>query len=118
MNNTLRERIKLSIHRRINLNCNEELTAIEVEQEAIGATNEILDIIKSERKSIWHNVVEESPTHFGAPIIVLCRNKNKEDGIWLSDTIECWEGKYEPRTNWEDPVKWAYIEDIIKDYEL
>ncbi len=64
------------------------------------------------RKSIWHNVSEEVPTKNGLEVIVACRNKNKEDGIWLYDLIQCWEGKWEPRENWETPVKWAYIRDL------
>lgn len=64
------------------------------------------------RKSIWHNVAEEMPTKNGLEVIVACRNKNKEDGIWLYDLIQCWEGKWEPRVNWETPVKWAYVRDL------
>ena len=64
------------------------------------------------RKSIWHNVSEETPTSYGEEVIVACRNKNKEDGIWLYDLIQCWEGKWEPRVNWETPVKWAYVKDL------
>ena len=64
------------------------------------------------RKLIWHNVAEEVPTNHGADILVACKNKNKEDGIWLYDLIQCWEGKWEPRVNWETPVKWAYVEDL------
>jgi hypothetical protein len=63
--------------------------------------------------SIWHDVSKETPTGFGKPIIVLCRNKNMEDGIWLADLIQDWEGEWEPRTNWETPVKWAYVKDLI-----
>ena len=65
---------------------------------------------------MWHNVVEEVPTSLGEGVIVLCKNKNKEDGIWLWDFIPCWEGKWEPRTNWEDPVKWAYLRDFLPPY--
>ena len=64
------------------------------------------------RKSIWHNVAEETPTKIGSEVIVACRNKNKEDGIWLYDLIQCWEGKWQPRENWETPVKWAYVRDL------
>ena len=64
------------------------------------------------RKSIWHNVSEETPTKYGEEVIVACRNKNKEDGIWLYDLLQCWEGKWEPRVNWETPVKWAYVKDL------
>lgn len=64
------------------------------------------------RKSIWHNVAEEIPTKIGSGVIVACRNKNKEGGIWLYDLIQCWEGKWQPRENWETPVKWAYVRDL------
>ena len=63
--------------------------------------------------NIWHDVKKEAPTNFGAEIIVLSKNKNKEDGIWLADLIQCFEGQYEPRVNWEDPVKWAYLSEIL-----
>lgn len=63
--------------------------------------------------NIWHDVKKEAPTDFGAEIIVLCKNKNKEDGIWLADLIQCFEGQYKPRENWEDPVKWAYLSEIL-----
>ena len=62
--------------------------------------------------SVWHDVAKEIPTIFGAEILVLCRNKNKEDGIWLSDLIPSWEGEWQPRTNWENPIKWAYVKDL------
>ena len=64
------------------------------------------------RKPMWHSIAEETPTDYGSEVIVACRNKNKEDGIWLYDLIQCWEGKWEPRVNWETPVKWAYVEDL------
>lgn len=67
---------------------------------------------RNTRKPIWHNVAEETPTKYGEEVIVAFRNKNKEDGIWLYDLIQCWEGKWEPRVNWETPVKWAYVKDL------
>lgn len=82
--------------------------------EAIDA---IISQIKSSRvknKKIWHEVSKEVPTNCGADIFVACRNKNKEDGIWLYDLIHCWEGKWEPRVNWEDPVMWAYVDDLME----
>lgn len=66
---------------------------------------------------IWKDVSKEIPTKFGEAVIVLCKNKNKPDGIWLSDLIYCWEGKWEPRINYEDPVKWAYLADILPNRE-
>lgn len=57
-----------------------------------------------ENKFGWHNIPEESP-EFGDTVIVACKNKNKEDGIWLYDLIQCWEGKWKPRENWETPLK-------------
>jgi len=62
--------------------------------------------------NLWHDVLKEAPTSLGEGVIVLCKNKNKEDGIWLSDFIPCWEGEWKPRDNWETPVKWAYIRDL------
>ena len=63
-------------------------------------------------ESIWCDVSKEIPTKFGEEILVLCRNKNKPDGIWLIDLIQCWEGEWQPRLNWETPVKWAYAKDL------
>lgn len=65
-----------------------------------------------ERKPIWHNVAEEVPTEIGAEVVVACRNKNKECGIWLYDLIQCWEGEWKPRVNWEKPIRWAYVRDL------
>ena len=65
-----------------------------------------------ELKPIWHNVVEETPTEIGAEVIVACKNKNKECGIWLYDLIQCWEGEWKPRVNWETPIRWAYVRDL------
>lgn len=59
----------------------------------------------------WHNISEETP-EFGDTIIVACKNKNKEDGIWLYDLIHCWEGKWEPRENWEAPLKWISVDKL------
>lgn len=63
----------------------------------------------------WHKCSKEVPTNFGSSILVVCKNKNKEDGIFLTDLIQCWEGKWEPRNNWEDPVLWAYLDDLLPD---
>lgn len=72
--------------------------------------NEVAHFIESE---LWHDCSKETPTNFGADILVLCKNKNKPDGIWLADLIPCWEGKWSPRENWEDPVKWCYLDSIL-----
>lgn len=55
-NDRLKEEIELAIHRRLNLICNDELTASEILDEAKGATNEILDLIAT---SITNDVVGE-----------------------------------------------------------
>ena len=65
-----------------------------------------------ELKPIWHNVAEEIPTEIGAEVIVACKNKNKECGIGLYDLIQCWEGEWKPRVNWETPIRWAYVRDL------
>lgn len=64
-----------------------------------------------ENKFGWHNISEEIP-EFGDTVIVACKNKNKEDGIWLYDLIHCWEGKWEPRENWEAPLKWISVDKL------
>jgi hypothetical protein len=101
--------LEIAIHRRLNLINGENLTAEELLVEVEGMAKEVRDIIKEE---IWHDVLEP-PKSFGEGVIVLCKNKNKPDGIWLADLIQCWEGKYEPRINLERPVKWTYLEDIL-----
>lgn len=68
-----------------------------------------------QRNLPWHKCSKEIPTKFGSSILVVCKNKNKEDGIFLTDLIQCWEGKWEPRENWEDPVLWAYLDDLLPD---
>ena len=45
----LNKEIEIAIHRRLNLICNEELTAMEISEEAKGAANEIVDIISANR---------------------------------------------------------------------
>ena len=45
-NKTIREELEIAIGRRLNLICNEELTANETENETKGMMNEILDIIE------------------------------------------------------------------------
>jgi len=67
--------------------------------------------IDLENKFGWHNIPEKTP-EFGDTIIVACKNKNKEDGIWLYDLIQCWEGKWEPRENWETPLKWISVDEL------
>ena len=104
----LENKLEIAIHRRLNLINGENLTTDELLDETEGIAKEVRDIVKEE---IWHDVLNP-PKSFGREIIVLCRNKNKPDGIWLSDLIH-WEGEYEPRTNWERPVKWAYLKDIL-----
>ena len=66
-------------------------------------------------ESVWHDVSKEIPTNFGVEVLVLCKNKNKPDGMWRIDIIQCWEGLWEPRVNWERPVKWAYAHDLYPD---
>lgn len=68
-----------------------------------------------EIESIWHDAKIEIPTKYGVGVLVLCKNKNKPDGIWLIDLIQCWEGKWEPRENYETPIKWAYVEELYPD---
>ncbi len=55
-NDRLKEEIELAIHRRLDLICNDELTASEILDEAKGATNEIIDLIAT---SITNDVVGE-----------------------------------------------------------
>ena len=105
----LENKLEIAIHRRLNLINGENLTADELQKETEGMAKEIRDIVK---EGIWHDVLDP-PKSFGEEVIVLCKNKNKPDGIWLADFIQCWEGKYEPRVNWERPVKWAYLKDIL-----
>ena len=104
----LENKLEIAIHRRLNLINGENLTTDKLLEETEGMAKEVRDIVKEE---IWHDVLNP-PKSFGEEIIVLCRNKNKPDGIWLSDLIY-WEGEYEPRINWERPVKWAYLKDIL-----
>ena len=79
----------------------------------IGALEWVLKQLDTlQEQSVWHDVEKETPTSFGEGVIVLCKNKNKEDGIWLTDFIPCWEGEWKPRDNWETPVKWAYVRDF------
>jgi hypothetical protein len=73
--------------------------------------------VEWQKNSIWRKCSEEVPTHMGEDVIVLCRNKNKPDGIWLSDLIGYWEGKWEPRVNYENPVYWTYVKDILPDVD-
>ena len=86
----------------------EEYSAQDIKETA----RHFYELGRNTRNSIWHNVAEEMPTKYGSEVIVACRNKNKEDGIWLYDSIQCWEGKWEPRVNWETPVKWVYVRDL------
>ena len=55
-NDKLKKEIELAIHRRLNLICNDELTASEIENEAKGVANEIIDLIAT---SITNDVVGE-----------------------------------------------------------
>ena len=77
----------------------------------LDSIDEIIDSLQQELK-IWHNVSEEVPQEYGRRVLVACKNKNKEDGIWLYDLIQCWEGEWKPRVNWEDPVKWSYVDEL------
>lgn len=50
--------------------------------------------------------------HSGMEVITACKNKNKEDGIWLYDLCY-WNGhEFEGRINWEDVVKWIPSGDL------
>lgn len=70
--------------------------------------------LSAQTSTAWHCVSEEIPTKFGEPIIVVSLNNNEEDGIWLYDLIQSWDGEWSPRVNWENPVKWAYVDDLLK----
>jgi len=55
--------------------------------------------------------VKELPK-YGINVLTACRNKNKEDGIWLYDLCY-WNGEgFENRRHWEDVVKWIPESDI------
>lgn len=69
--------------------------------------------VEWQREHIWHDCILEPPTKIGETLIVLAKSKNKEDGIWVADLIQHWEGEYQPRENWEKPIKWAYLTDLI-----
>ena len=70
---------------------------------------------------LGHQSIENTKPHWidvknlpdvGMEVITACRNKNKEDGIWLYDLCY-WTGKeFEGRTNWEDVVKWIPSDDL------
>ena len=70
---------------------------------------------------LGHQSIENTKPHWidvknlpdaGMEVITVCRNKNKEDGIWLYDLCY-WTGKeFEGRTNWEDVVKWIPSDDL------
>lgn len=51
----------------------------------------------------------------GEDVIAACKNKNKEDGIWLYDVC-CYysDTGWESRINWEDVLYWAYIDEPEK----
>ena len=69
--------------------------------------------LKAQSSSVWHYVSTETPTKFGESIIIASKNNNEEDGIWLYDLIQSWEGEWSPRVNWEAPIKWAYMDDLF-----
>ena len=64
-------------------------------------------------ESMWRSV-ENPPESSGDTIVVLCRNKNKEDGIWLADIIQSYEGSFDDgRENWEKPMLWTYLDNLL-----
>jgi len=47
----------------------------------------------------------------GEQVLTACKNKNKEDGIWLYDLCHYFSDTgWENRTNWEDVLYWKYID--------
>lgn len=69
------------------------------------------------KEHLWRDASEELPTSYGEPVLCICRNKNKPDGIWLMDLIH-WEGSWEGRENYEKVLYWAYANDILPDYHF
>lgn len=58
---------------------------------------------------VWHKVTEKLPPEEEL-VLVLVRNKNKEDGIPLFDVATHDGDAWRPRQNtWEDIVMWAAI---------
>lgn len=57
----------------------------------------------------WHDVNKYSMPN-DKQILVRCKNKNKEDGIWLYDLVEVCCGVATGRNNWEDITHWKYID--------
>lgn len=56
-------------------------------------------------KSPWIKITEKIPPH-QEPIIIVMKNKNKEDGIWLYDLCMFFGGDYTDNNNWEEKVNW------------
>lgn len=59
----------------------------------------------SNPKSPWIKFTEKFPPQ-QEPIIIVMKNKNKEDGIWLYDLCMFFGGDYTDNNNWEEKVNW------------
>ena len=64
----------------------------------------------SEDKSVgWHNLSNGDFPKTTGDYLTVCRNKNKEDGIFLYEVVYYTGDGWEERTNWEDIIAWREI---------
>ena len=57
----------------------------------------------------WHNLSEGDFPKTTGDYLTVCRNKNKEDGIFLYEVVYYTGMSWEGRTNWEDIIAWREI---------
>ena len=63
----------------------------------------------------WISTKQEFPKA-GEQVLTACKNKNKEDGIWLYDLCYYYPNTgWENRVNWEDVLYWTYIDEPKED---
>jgi len=57
----------------------------------------------------WHNLSDGDFPKITDDYLVVCRNKNKEDGIFLYEIAYYTGEGWENRTHWEDIIAWHEI---------
>ena len=57
----------------------------------------------------WHKISDGDFPKTTGEYLTVCRNKNKEDGIFLYEVVYYTGDGWEERTNWEDIIAWREI---------
>lgn len=101
--------------REIANNCSTEIIGAEVNDETYITTEPdcytaAMAMAKwKDSENRWHKISEGDFPKTTGNYLTVCRNKNKEDGIFLYEVVYYTGDGWEERTSWEDIIAWREV---------